>query len=157
MSAAHTAFTNTGTITGNVTFAATESMTNHSTIFGNVVAGSGDYLVNQGTVHGNLTLGAADTLAIAGDVTNDIVAAASDLICFKGNFGNETVDSFISGSGTTHDTIQFWETAFTSFSQVQAASTAVGSETVIRMDSSDAITLVGVAPSSLVSADFKFV
>jgi hypothetical protein len=32
-----------------------------------------------------------------------------------------------------------------------------GSNTVIRLDSTDAITLVGVSESSLVAADFKFV
>jgi hypothetical protein len=43
------------------------------------------------------------------------------------------------------------------FTAVQSAMSQVGADTVIRLDATDSITLVGVTKSSLVSADFKFV
>lgn len=151
--------TNSGAITGNVTLAgATSTLTSHGQIYGDVTLAGSDTLTNTGTIHGNVTLGASDTFdGSRGVVTGAIAAGNSDTFDCHGLFGVQTIDNFSAGSGSTHDTIQFAANDFGSFSAVRGAMSQVGSDTLIRLDASDSITLVGVAMSSLVAADFKFV
>jgi hypothetical protein len=82
-----------------------------------------------------------------------IDASSSDLFEFGGNFGQVTIDDFVGG----HNAIQFAANDFSTFSEVQAASTQKGSDVVIRLDATDSVTLNNTTLSSLTSADFTFV
>jgi cytoskeletal protein CcmA (bactofilin family) len=155
-SATHSTLTNTGSITGDITIAAAGTLVNHGQIYGNVAAAGNATLTNTGVIHGNVRLGAHDTFTV-GDVTGAVTISTNDVLAFSGNFGNVTIDKFVAGSGTTHDVISFASNDFSTFAQVHAASTQQGADVVIRLDGTDSITLVGVALSHLVSADFKFV
>jgi hypothetical protein len=163
-SAEKSTLTNSGDITGNVTVAEEDTLTNHGEIYGNVTVNELSTFTNTGVVHGNAALGKSVTIDDSlGEVTGAITASAlgADTFDYEGNFGNETIDRFFAGTGSTHDTIQFGASDFGSFAAVQAAmtqvTTATGFDTVIRLDATDSITLVGVTKASLVSADFKFV
>ena len=159
LSGSDSTFTNSGSITGNVTQAeGTDTITNHGQIYGNVALAGSDALINTGAIHGDVTLSNADLVdSSRGEITGAITGATSDLFEFSGNFGNETIDKFTGGTGSTHDTIQFAANDFGSFAAVQSAMSQVGVDTVIRLDATNSITLVGVTKSNLVSADFKFV
>jgi hypothetical protein len=150
--------TNNGQIYGNVQLGGSDTLTNHSQIYGNVGLGATNTLTNDGTIHGNVALGATDTFDVSpGEVTGSITASTSDLFEFSGNFSNETINGFTGGTGSTHDTIQFAANDFASFAALQKDMTQAGSDVLIRLDSTDSITLTGVTLSSLVAADFKFV
>jgi hypothetical protein len=159
-SGAHSVITNTGEITGNIKMVGTDTLINHGQIYGNVTCGTGDTLSNTGVIHGDVTLGVSDTFDLSvGEVTGAVTAASGgkDLFKFSGNFGNEAINSFIAGTGSTHDTIQFAANDFGSFAAVQKDMTQVGADVVIRLDGTDSITLDNIKLASLVSADFKFV
>jgi fibronectin-binding autotransporter adhesin len=153
--------TNEGELDGSVTFTgsgAANTFTNSGSIAGNVTLAGGTTATNTGTINGNLTLGATDTVdASRGVVDGAIAASTSDTFDYHGLFGEQTIDNFTAGTSSTHDTIQFAANDFGSFSAVQSATSQVGSDTVIRLDSADSITLVGVTAASLVSANFSFV
>lgn len=91
---------------------------------------------------------------------NDVITTngGRDLIVFLGtSFGNDIITDFHAGSTNKHDTIQFDQTAFASFADVQAHSAAHGSDTVITLNDASSVTLTGVAPTSLHAFDFHFV
>jgi hypothetical protein len=94
---------------------------------------------------------------VPGQSVGTITASSTDLFEFSGKYGNDTIGSFRPGSGPAHDTIQFASNDFTSFAQVQSAMSQVGANVVIRLDATDAITLLNKSVASLVAADFKFV
>jgi fibronectin-binding autotransporter adhesin len=163
------ALTNTGVIAGDVTLngpSIGSTMTNHGDIYGNVVLiGGSNTLVNTGVIRGDVTLdNPDDTVEIGpGQITGAIKAGVDSSFEFSGNFGNVTIDSYLGDGqgGLGYDTLQFAANDFGSFSAVQAAMTSTSiagtSDTVIRLDANDSITLVGVAQSKLVAADFSFV
>ena len=70
-------------------------------------------------------------------------------------FGNDTITDFTTGS--SHDVIQFDHTVLASFAAVKAHAVQVGANTVITIDNSDSVTLLGVSLSHLKAADFHFV
>ena len=156
---ANNALTNSGSITGNVTLAGAGSeFKNHNQIYGDVTLGRSETLINTGVIHGDVRLGALDSINDSrGKITDAITASSNDTFVYNGLFGEETINKFVAGSGATHDTIQFAANDFGAFAAVQGAMHQVGADTVIRLDAADSITLVGVAKSSLVAADFKFV
>jgi hypothetical protein len=159
LSGSDSTFTNSGSITGNVTQVnGKDTMRNQGQIYGDVTLAGGDTLTNNGVIHGNLSCRTGNTIDSShGEITGTINASNSDLFEFSGNFGNETIDSFVAGTGSTHDTIQFAANDFGAFAAVQSAmSSPNGADTVIRLDATDSITLVGVKISSLASDDFKF-
>jgi hypothetical protein len=159
LSGSGTVSTNTGTITGNFVQAeGTATITNHGHIYGNVTLAAGDTLTNTGVIHGNVTLGAGDTInSSRGEITGSISASTSDTFDYAGLFGKETINGFKGGTVSTHDTIQFAADDFGTFTAVQAAMSQVGTDTVIRLDATDSITLAGITKTSLVAADFHFV
>jgi hypothetical protein len=156
---ANNALTNSGSITGNVTLAGAGSeFKNHNQIYGDVTLGRSETLINTGVIHGDVTLGALDSVNDSrGKITDAITASSNDTFVYNGLFGEETINKFVAGSGATHDTIQFAANDFGTFAAVQGAMHQVGADTVITLDAADSITLVGVAKSSLVASDFKFV
>jgi hypothetical protein len=156
---ANNSLTNSGTITGNVNLSAGTSGTvkNHHEIYGDVILGASDTLLNTGIIHGDVTLGASDMINDSrGQITDAINASTSDLFVYKGLFGEETINNFVAGIGSTHDTIQFAANDFSSFGSVMGSTRQVGADSVITLDAADSITLAGVAKSSLVSTNFTF-
>jgi hypothetical protein len=156
------AFTNEalGLLTGNFTFSsASSTLTNDGHITGKVALAASDTLTNAGDINGDVKLGHADAVDfVPGGIVTAIVASTNDLFEFAGKYGNQTIDDFTSGTGPTHDVIQFAaKTDFATFAAVQHAMSQVGSNVVIRLDSTDSITLADISKSSLVSTDFKFV
>ena len=152
--------TNSGSITGNVTIdGGNSAFSNSGSITGSLLLTTGGTATNTGTINGNVTLvGTSITVDTSrGKVTGAITASSSDTFDEAGLFGTQTINSFIVGGGATHDTIQFAANDFGTFAAVQAATTQVGSDTLIKLGANDTITLVGVTASSLVAADFKFV
>src|SRR5262249_43162990 len=145
-SAAHSALTNTGSITGGIAITGTDTLVNHGQVYGNVAASTSATLANTGVLHGNVTLGAHDTFTV-GDVTGAVTASTNDLLAFSGNFGHATIDKFVAGSGTTRDVVQFAANDFSTFAQVHAASIQQGASAVIRLDATDSITLPGTTLS----------
>jgi hypothetical protein len=148
---------NTGAIDASIFFGVGgDVFKNHNQVYGDVTLGASDTFVNTGVVHGDVTLGVGDTIKDSrGTVTGAFTASTSDLFAYAGHFGEETINGFVTGSG--NDVIQFAANDFGSFGQVMGSTHQVGLDTVIGLDATDSITLVGVAKSSLVPTDFKFV
>src|SRR5205085_11399561 len=110
-------------------------------------------LPNPGPIQVAVTLGVSDTLDfIVGGTVGVIKAASTDLFEFSGQYSNVTIKNFIAGTGSTHDTIQFASNDFADYAAVKSAMMQVGANVVIRLDATDAITLVNKTVSSLVSA-----
>jgi hypothetical protein len=149
--------TNSGEIGGNVTLGASSTLKNHNQIYGDVTLGASDTMINTGTVHGGVTLGASDTINDSrGEIANGITAASNDTFIYKGNFGNEEISGFVA-SGASHDTIDFGTSDFANFTLLQKHMVQVGTDVVIRLDTTDAITLGNTSLANLVAPDFKFV
>jgi len=137
---------------------ADSTLTNTGSIDGDVYLAADGSVINDGTIQGTLYAAVSDVIEDSrGVVTGGIRAWSSDTFEYEGNFGNEKINKFITGTGSTHDVIQFAANDFGSFAAVQKDMTQVGADVVMRLDTTDSITLAGVKLSSLVSADFKFV
>jgi Ca2+-binding RTX toxin-like protein len=65
--------------------------------------------------------------------------------------GADTLSGFASS-----DIIQLSHLDFANWTALQAAMTQSGSNTVIRLDASDTITLTGVTKTNLTSSEFRF-
>ncbi len=83
-------------------------------------------------------------------------APSGDLFEFDTHFGAETIDNFTTRAGPTHDTLEFATSDFANYAALTSAMSQAGSDVMIKLDSTDSITLNHVSLSSLVSADFKF-
>lgn len=134
--------------------------------FENVKAGAGDNTI-WGTSAANVIDGEAGADVLFGDEGDDTLiggAGADELIgglgddvfVFKPNFGQDTLVDFQAGSSSV-DVIEFQNTLFSNFTEVLAASTQVGSDTLITYDGDNVITLSNVALTSLHQDDFRFV
>jgi serralysin len=158
MGAGADTLTNTGKITGSVTFEGTgDALTNGGDIHGNVTMGTTDTFTNTGTIHGNVVLGTGDIFnSSAGEITGTVTAAASDTFDFSGSFGHNTISGFVATS-TSHDVISFSSNDFANYAAVQADMTQVGADVVINLDSGDSIVLLNQTLSHLVSHDFAFI
>ncbi len=126
-------------ITGGVTLAGAGSVfKNHNRICGDVTVGGSETLTNTGIIHGDVTLGASDTINDSrGEITDAITASSNDTFVDNGLFGTETIDDFVAGRASTHDTIQFAANDFGAFAAVQGAILQVGADTLIRLDASE--------------------
>ena len=76
-----------------------------------------------------------------------------DTFVFTGSFGQDTITNF----NPLHDNIVLAQAMFANFGAVQSDMRQVGANTVITLDSADAITLTNVKTSSLHASDFRFV
>jgi Ca2+-binding RTX toxin-like protein len=76
----------------------------------------------------------------------------SDTFSFGGAFGNGTIADFAPGA----DLIYLASNQFADFAAVQSHAAQVGGSTVITLDSSNSITLRGVALASLNASEFRF-
>jgi hypothetical protein len=155
---------NSGTIAGDVSMAgADDTLLNRSQIYGDVRLTNDDTLTNTGTIHGNVKLGARDIVDNKrGEITGVMDAGNHANDTFQYLSGEQTINHFLVGNGSSpHDTISFAGNDFGSAAAVLAAMSQQGADTVIRLDATDEITLLGVSKTSFTSAvaagDFKFV
>jgi hypothetical protein len=92
-------------------------------------------------------------------VTNDYVkgavvnAYANDTFVFHGGNGQTTINNFIAGDATNHDTIQIDHTIVASYSQLNIQ--ASGADTLVSFGQ-DTIVLKGIDPTHLTQSDFLF-
>lgn len=113
------------------------------------VNGSGGR-VNLNSAQAGIT-GNDDTLNLQG--TNTVaVSGTSDAFVFQAAIGQDT----ISGFGAT-DTMQFAASDFTNWAALLSHTSQSGANIVITLNASDAVTLAGVAASSLTQGQFRFV
>lgn len=123
---------------------------------------------NTGPGEGLLLFGSskADTLRgttgrdlLAGGAGNDVLTGGqgSDVFLFTSGFGRDRITDFTAGTGAGRDQIQFKQALLKDFSAVLARTTQMGADSVITLDSSNSVTLVGVSKTALVSDNFLFV
>jgi Ca2+-binding RTX toxin-like protein len=131
--------------------AGTETAVNFENAIGsqgvNVITGtSGDNLIDG--------QGGNDTLIGAGG--NDLLTggAGNDIFVFHAYEGHDMITDFSAGAG---DVIRLEGLGITDFAGLLAAAYEDGADTVIEFDSSNSITLSGIALSSLHADDFVFV
>lgn len=94
------------------------------------------------------------------DTGNDVLAATPgvpDLFAIMSNIGSDVINGFQTGSavGSLHDVIDFSGRGLSSFGQVKALMSG-SSSTEITLLGGKSVTLIGVAPSTLSAADFRF-
>ncbi|PBB89540.1 hypothetical protein CK215_26825 [Mesorhizobium sp. WSM3864] len=87
-------------------------------------------------------VGSGDTLTLSG---------TSETVQYGTVTGADTLSGFASS-----DIIQLSHLDFANWTALQAAMTQSGSNTVIRLDASDTITLTGVTKTNLTSSEFRF-
>ncbi|HKJ63373.1 MAG TPA: calcium-binding protein [Hyphomicrobiales bacterium] len=133
--------------------AGSESATN----FENAIGSQG---INQitGTSGDNEIDGQGGNDTIIGGAGNDRLTGGTgnDIFVFHASEGLDTITDFTAGAGSD-DVIRLEGLGFTDFSSLLASAYEVGGDTVIEFDSSNKITLSGVALSSLHENDFVFV
>jgi Ca2+-binding RTX toxin-like protein len=80
----------------------------------------------------------------------------ADLFGFRSNFGHDAITDFGGAGGTDGDRIAFGAGTFTSFEDVLAHASMVGTDTVIALNASDSVTLQNKQLSSLTASNFVF-
>ena len=85
-------------------------------------------------------------------------AGGNDTFAFAENFGRDTVTDFTAGPNSgPHDLIAFEQTIFADYDAVMAATSQVGTNTVITVDADNSVTLLNINMSNLHRDDFAFV
>jgi len=121
--------------------------------------------ITVGNGNDTVSAGANDAITL-GNGNDWVYAGASDLITLgNGNdtvafgvspspatIGNETVNDF----NPAHDVIGFNEALLANYMAVMGATTQVGSDTVIKIDTNESVTLTNVIASTLSSNNFHF-
>ena len=94
-----------------------------------------------------------------GTVSDTLIGnGGNDTFAFHGSsFGNDIITDFIARPRQQHDTIQLDHAVLADFSAVQSHSSQVGANTVITIDATNSITLLGVSVTNLRSYDFHLV
>lgn len=107
----------------------------------------------------NLMTGNGAANRLEGGLGNDTLVggAGNDVFRFGLGFGKDVISDFTAGTGVA-DVIEFagFGASFDSFTEVMAAATQVGSNTVIAVDFNNSITLTNVSLMSLATDDFRF-
>ncbi|MBI2718425.1 MAG: DUF4214 domain-containing protein, partial [Rhizobiales bacterium] len=95
---------------------------------------------------------------LEGGAGSDILIGGlgSDTFNFATGFGLDTVTDFNPGTGVDDVISLSLGTAFDTYAEVMAVATQVGADTVITIDATDKITLIGVLKTALVADDFAF-
>ncbi|MBN7809279.1 hemolysin [Agrobacterium rosae] len=130
---------------------------------GRQFAGLYDYFGNVGTVQN----GTASTDTLYSFDGNDTLngGAGRDRFVFDRDIdgalsttiGHDTVTGFTAGASGDFLRFALQDTAFDTFAEVYAASSQVGSDTVINLGSLGDITLANVTKTALVASNFEFV
>jgi Ca2+-binding RTX toxin-like protein len=115
--------------------------------FDNIDGGAGN-----DTINGN---NGVDTL-VGGDGSDTLTGGGgNDVFVFKTGFGNDTIADFAGGPGVG-DVIEFRDGLVADFTALQSISAQVGSNVVVTVDGSNAITLQNVTLANLDQDDFRF-
>ncbi|WP_158914558.1 family 16 glycosylhydrolase [Caulobacter sp. S45] len=96
------------------------------------------------------------TQTIDGGAGNDLIelGTGKSTVIFDANSGHDAVDGFIAGAG--HDVVSLGGYVnFTSFAQVQAAMTQVGSNVVLQLDANDAVLFRNEQISDFTASNFQ--
>jgi RTX calcium-binding nonapeptide repeat (4 copies) len=129
-----------------------------------VTGGDGD-TITAGNGNDTVYAGANDAISL-GNGNDWVYAAASDLITL-GN-GNDTVafgvspspatigNATVNGFNPAHDVIDFNVALLANYMAVMGATTQVGLDTVIQVDTNESVTLTNVIASTLSSNNFHF-
>ncbi|HEV7256527.1 MAG TPA: hypothetical protein VGN82_01975 [Bosea sp. (in: a-proteobacteria)] len=119
-----------------------------------VSGGSGDDVLLGGLGQDVLNGGSGDDV-LDGGAGDDILTGGSgnDSFVFAAGFGRDTITDFAGGE----DVIEFGSDVFADFDTLISHATQVGSDVVIAVDGSNALTLSGVQLGSLHVDDFRFV
>ncbi|MCW8088099.1 glycoside hydrolase family 113 [Sabulicella glaciei] len=122
-------------------------------------AGAGEGLLLFGSSKADTLLGTTGRDLLVGGAGHDVLTGGqgSDVFLFASGFGRDRITDFTAGAGAGRDQIQFDQTLFKDFSAVLARTTQMGADSVITLDSSNSVTLVGVSKTALVSDNFLFV
>jgi hypothetical protein len=121
-----------------------------------ITAGNGNNTVSPGD-NSTVTLGNGNNTVFA--EANDLInlGNGNDTVAFgvspnPATIGNETVNSF----NPAHDVIDFNMALFTNYMAVMGATTQVGLDTVIKVDTNESVTLADVNKATLSSTNFHF-
>lgn len=127
------------------------------------LASSTDAAGNVGKTKGQAIISALTATPLTGGAGNDLLigapgdtlagAGGSNTFAFNGAFGNETITDFKTGS----DVVRFNTGDFADWAHLLGATTQVGSDLVIRLDSNDAVTLKNVTLASFTASNAQFV
>jgi beta-glucanase (GH16 family) len=113
--------------------------------------GAGNWGIGN-TLDNLIQMGGNDTSYMDGGAGNDVLVGGFG----KNNFGvsagngNDVIYNF----HPWYDTVRMPGTSFTSFSQVQAAMTQVGSDVVLQLDPSETLTFRGLSVGDFQASDF---
>ncbi len=101
--------------------------------------------------------GAGNDIIVA-SAANDILMGGfgNDTFEFRSGFGHDTIVDFDTGPGTAHDLVDLTDAGVSDFSAVLAAASDVNGDTVIALDESHSLTLVGVSLHQLTADHFHF-
>ena len=153
---------NSGTIIGGVDLNGNdENIFDTGTITGSVLCSGTDnsIVLSQGGTIDTIQCGPSTSINEIRGTIDDIDMSSSDTVDYRGLFGEQTITGFTVGTGSTHDTLSFAANDWGSFMALSKDMTQVGNDTVIKRDSDNSITVVGVTKASLVAAataDFAF-
>ena len=156
-----------GTAQANSTVTVTDTVGGKTGTIGSVTAGSdGSWHISAATVDthsinkfavaattGTSTTAGAASLTLSSTNSEVLTGTAdkADVFTFSGNSGRD----YILGFEANRDVIDLAGSVYHSFDQVQAKLTGSGS-TILNMNSTSAIGIVGVDPNSLTAANFRF-
>jgi len=111
-------------------------------------------------------VGASTNSAVIGTTGNDVLSGragsvltgggGNDTFVFTGNFASQVVTDF-HPSGTSQDVIELSHSLFSSFADIMAHTTEVGSSAVITADASHIVALANVNATTLHSSNFLLV
>ena len=110
-----------------------------------------------GNSQSNIITGNDAANVITGGLGNDILTGGggADTFVINAGDGSDIITDFTPGSGAGHDVVQLNGFAFTSFSDIQAAMTQVGTDVYLALTSQDTLVFRNTAISSLTSDDFQ--
>jgi len=110
-----------------------------------------------GNIQSNMITGNSAANVITGGLGNDILTGGggADTFVFNSGDGSDIITDFSPGSGAEHDVVQLNGFAFTSFADVQAAMTQVGSDVYLKLTSQDTLVLRNTTISAFTSDDFQ--
>ena len=137
------------TVSSSVTYALSSYVENLTLTSSAAINGTGN-------IQSNVITGNSAANVITGGFGNDILAGGdgADTFVFNSGDGSDIITDFSPGSGAGHDVVQLNGVAFTSFVDVQAAMTQVGSDAYLRLTSQDTLVFRDTTISAFTSDDF---
>ncbi|MBR0903924.1 Ig-like domain-containing protein [Bradyrhizobium liaoningense] len=119
---------------------------------------TGQTVINAtGNIQSNIIIGSSAANVITGGLGNDILTGGggADTFVFNSGDGSDIITDFSPGSGAGHDVVQLNGFAFTSFADVQAAMSQVGSDVYLKLTSQDTLVFRNTTVSAFTTDDFQ--